>query len=113
MYRIKTGCSLIDFAVIFPMESSEFTRLLNFGSIKKKTAKKPYTIGLKTDFYENKTIFLNLRWSKTFFWNLNRIYSDRPKLDFSDETIRIRNFPFSRNRKLTAENYRNGIPFGA
>ena len=31
---------LIDFDVIYPMESSEFTRSLNFGSISKKTAKK-------------------------------------------------------------------------
>ena len=30
---IKTGCSLIDFDVIFPMQSSEFTKSQNFGSV--------------------------------------------------------------------------------
>ena len=29
-YRIKTGYSLIDFDVIFPMQSSELTKSFNF-----------------------------------------------------------------------------------
>ena len=33
---IKTGYSLIDFKVSFPMQSSEFTKLLNLGSNSKK-----------------------------------------------------------------------------
>ena len=42
--RCKTGCSLIDFNVISPMQSSEFTKLLNYGNIsRKKTAKKKPT----------------------------------------------------------------------
>ena len=36
---VKTGCSLIDFDVIFPMQSSKFLKPLNFGSIWEKTAK--------------------------------------------------------------------------
>ena len=39
LFLIKTGYILIDFDVIIPMLSSEFTKSLNFGS-KKKSAKK-------------------------------------------------------------------------
>ena len=35
-FFIKTGCSLIVFDVIFPMQSSEFTKSLKFGSISRK-----------------------------------------------------------------------------
>ena len=45
---MKTGYSLIDFNMIFPIQSSEFTKLLQFGSnIKKNT----------TIQNENKNIF--------------------------------------------------------
>ena len=39
-FLIKTVGSLRDFEVIFPMQSSEFTKSLNFGSILKKKCKK-------------------------------------------------------------------------
>ena len=35
VFRIKTSCSLIDFDVKFPMQSSELINLLNFGIISK------------------------------------------------------------------------------
>ena len=40
----KTGCSLIDFDAIFPMQSSQFTKSLIFEIISKKTAKKTYKL---------------------------------------------------------------------
>ena len=36
---MKTGYSLMDFDIIFPMQSPEFIKSLNFGSILKKKAK--------------------------------------------------------------------------
>ena len=54
----KTGCSLVDFEVIFPMQSLEFTKSLKFGSILKKiTAIKKSEIlnfHLKIDFFMDK-----------------------------------------------------------
>ena len=47
-FQIKTGYSLIDFDMIFPIQSSEFIKSLNFGSnLKKKTARKNLKIFLK------------------------------------------------------------------
>ena len=37
---MKTGYILIDFDVIFPIQSTEFIKLLNFGSNVKKIARK-------------------------------------------------------------------------
>ena len=37
---MKTGCSLTDFDVTFPMQSSEFRKSLNCGSILKKILQK-------------------------------------------------------------------------
>ena len=39
-FLIKTGCSLIDFNVIIPMQSSEFTKSMNFASILKRVHNK-------------------------------------------------------------------------
>ena len=47
---MKTGSSLIDFDGTFPMQSSEFIKLPNFGSNLKETAKKT------TFFYLNLNI---------------------------------------------------------
>ena len=39
MFLLQFGCSLIDFDVIFPMQSSKLKKSLNFESISKKTKK--------------------------------------------------------------------------
>ena len=50
IFRIKTGCSLISFDVIFPMSSIEFLKSLNFGYIsQKKNAKKKPEMQKKTN----------------------------------------------------------------
>ena len=41
-FKIKTNWSLIDLDAIFPMQSSEFRKSLNFGCILKNAAKNPY-----------------------------------------------------------------------
>ena len=41
---MKTGFRLIDFEVIFPMQSSEFIESLNFGSNMKKMEEKPQIV---------------------------------------------------------------------
>ena len=53
---IKTGCSVIDFSVIFPMKTSEFTKSLNFESISKNQC--TFFFHLNIDFYRLKNIFL-------------------------------------------------------
>ena len=60
---MKTGYSLTDFDVIFPMQSSEFAKSLNFGSIsRKKTAKeKRYIFLPKFCFFMDKKIFYNMK----------------------------------------------------
>ena len=53
--KIKTGYILIDFDLIYRMQSSEFTKSLNFESILKTTAKnklKFFIFNLKIDFYK-------------------------------------------------------------
>ena len=76
---MKIGYSLIDFDVVFPIQSSEFIKLLNFENKLKKAAKKPTIFQLKTDFYR----FINI------FYILNRVYCNSSQLDVSYETIRI------------------------
>ena len=53
---MKTDCILIDFDMIFPMQSSDFTISLNFGSIlKKKICKENVQIFIfyeKIEFYK-------------------------------------------------------------
>ena len=59
---MKTYSSLRDFDVIFPIESSEFIKLLNFGSNLKKTARKnlkKLTFYLKMDFHTLQEYFYN------------------------------------------------------
>ena len=50
---MKTGCSVKDFDVIFPMQLLEFTESLNFESISKKLQKNQQflIVHLKIDFY--------------------------------------------------------------
>ena len=55
-FNLKRGYSLIDFDVIFRIHSSEFIKLLNFGSNLKKKIEKTNQIflifHLKIDFYK-------------------------------------------------------------
>ena len=76
------------------MQSSEFTKSLNLGRIKKITAKKTHKIyHLKIEFYSWKNIFLT--------WNM--VYSDRYEL-----LQKIKNFNSVESYdEITAENYRN------
>ena len=71
---IQTGNSLIDFDVIFPIQSSEFTEALNFGSDLKKKCNKTYIYSPKIDFYEYKNIFRIL----------SQVDFDRSEFDLSD-----------------------------
>ena len=79
--------SLIDFDVIFPMQLSEFIKSLNFGSNVKK---------LQFSFFSNFSVIFHFL-SKNLFSRikksliLNGIYSNRSKLDPSNETIRTQN----------------------
>ena len=53
----------------------------------------------KVDFSKKKFNVLSKNgslWIKKYFFNPNRVYSDRYELDLSDETIKIQNFHFSR-----------------
>ena len=79
------------FNVIFSIQSLEFIKSLNLESnLKKKTEKKTlklFIFHLKMFFYRLKMLFIFIS---------NIIYSDRSKLDISDETIRIQNFYFGR-----------------
>ena len=88
-FLIKAAYSLIYIDVIFPIQSSEFIKSLNFGSNLKKNCNKKnlnlFIFHLEIDFYRYKNICC--------IWN--RIFSDRSKLDLFDETIRIQNFHFS------------------
>ena len=101
-FWIKTGHSLIDFDVNFPI--SEFTNSLNFWKYFEKDWKKKlknFDFHLKFEFIDNKYIF-----NHTF--NFYSVYSNRSELDLSDETIRFQNCPFSQNfDEKTAESYRN------
>ena len=72
---------------MFPVQSSEFMKLLNFGSnLKKKLQEKKlknFICHLKINFY------------RIFFLIWNRLYSDKTELDLSDGTIRIQYFRFT------------------
>ena len=50
-YLMKTGYSLKDFDVIFPIKSSEFIKSLNFGGNSKKNEKYESFFDLKIEFY--------------------------------------------------------------
>ena len=63
MFWMKTGCSLIDFDVIFPMQPLEFTKSLDFGTIYLKTTYKKmkiFNLNLENYFYEKKYL-MNLK----------------------------------------------------
>ena len=96
----------MDFDVIFfPMQNTSMHRNFQnhqiFGSILKKNCK-----NYKLNFH----LKINLHRYNFFYFiqNLKKVYSDRSEQDNSDETIRIRSFPFSRKfDEKTAENQRN------
>ena len=73
----------MDFDTIFPLQSSEFIILLNFGSHLEK----------KNSFVTYKLIYID---KKIVFSISNKVHSDRSELDLSDETIRIQNFSLGR-----------------
>ena len=54
---MKTGFSLIDFDVVFLMQSPEFIKLLNLGNnLKKKNCKKKqFKISFSVEIYDEKT----------------------------------------------------------
>ena len=60
---METCNSLVDFDVIFPLQSSEFINSLNFGSNLKKTEKKYkfFTFHLIMNFYHQKNIFFQMK----------------------------------------------------
>ena len=67
---MKTGYSLIDFDVNFPIQSSEFIKSPNFGSQLKKLQDK----NLKKSYFHLK---IALYGYKTILWIWNSVYSDR------------------------------------
>ena len=76
----KTRYILINYDAIFPIQSSEFTKSLNFGSNLKKSCKKKskiFNFLPKDCFFKIKNIFS--------IWN--RVYSVRSILDLSDGSL--------------------------
>ena len=78
---MKTGYILIDFDVIFPIQSSEFIKSLNFGgNLKKKLQKIPTFL-----YFSTKNWFFMDKKN----WILIRLYSDISGLDLLDDTFKI------------------------
>ena len=62
-FYAKTGCGLIDFDVVYPMQSTEFAKSLNFGYFEQLQKKRNvFYFSLKNGFLCIKKYFFHLRY---------------------------------------------------